>query len=90
MAVPKKRTTSSKRNRRRSHHGTSRMRLQACPKCQQPVPGHTACPNCGTYRGREVMDVLAKLEKRERKAKERELAEQEEHSHDHDHSEHTS
>ena len=77
MAVPKKRTTSSKRNLRRSHHGTARLSLGSCGKCKQPVPGHTTCPNCGTYKGREVVNVLAKLEKKERKAKEKELEEQE-------------
>jgi large subunit ribosomal protein L32 len=76
MAVPKKRTTSSKRNMRRSHHGTARINLASCPKCKQLVPGHTTCPNCGTYQGREVINVLAKLEKKERKAKVEELAEQ--------------
>lgn len=87
MAVPKKRTTSSKRNMRRSHHGTARVQLSDCPRCSNFVPPHTACPNCGTYKGREVIDVLKKLDKKERKAKEKELAkkeaEQQEHQHEH-------
>ena len=77
MAVPKKRTTSTKRNKRRSHHGAKALGLGSCAKCKQAVPGHMACPNCGTYNVRNVIDGLGKLEKKERKAKEKELAEQE-------------
>lgn len=83
MAVPKKRTASSKRDQRRSHHAKKPVKLAACPKCHQPTLPHTACPNCGTYKGRQVIDVLSKLEKRDRKAKEKELAEQEQHNHTH-------
>ena len=65
----------------------SRMQLSDCPRCTNLVPQHTACPNCGTYKGREVIDVLKKLDKKERKAKEKELAkkeaEQQEHQHEH-------
>ena len=45
-----------------------------CPKCGQAVLAHTVCRNCGFYKGVEVIDVLKKLNKKERKIKERELA----------------
>jgi len=81
MGVPKKRTAKSKRNMRRSHHGRARLQLSVCPKCAQRVPRHIVCPNCGTYKGRVVIDVLKRLDKKERKAKEKELAEHEGHDH---------
>lgn len=77
MAVPKQRKTKSKRNSRRAHHFLSERILGKCPKCAQAVLPHTMCENCGTYKGREVVDVLRKLEKRERKQKKKELEEQE-------------
>jgi len=48
--------------------------LSKCPKCGQPALPHTACFNCGYYKGREVIDVLKKLNKKERKQKEKEIA----------------
>jgi large subunit ribosomal protein L32 len=83
MAVPKKRTSKTKRNMRRSHHARSPVQLTSCPKCKQPVPPHTTCPNCGTYKNRVIFDVMAKLEKKERREKEKELSQQEESSHQH-------
>lgn len=78
MAVPKQRKTSSRRDNRRSHHALSKSAVHSCPKCGNPKQPHNMCENCGTYKGREVVDVLAKLEKRERKQKEKELAQQQE------------
>jgi large subunit ribosomal protein L32 len=49
-----------------------------CLKCGKPVFPHTACYNCGYYKGREVLDVLKKLTKKERKKKEREMKAKEE------------
>lgn len=69
MAVPKKRTGKSKRNMRRSHHARVALRLTPCPKCRQLTPAHMACPTCGTYNGREVINVMATLDKQERKRK---------------------
>lgn len=44
-----------------------------CPQCKKPLLPHTACLNCGYYKGREVLDILGKLTKKERKAKEKEM-----------------
>lgn len=80
MAVPKRRTTSSKRNMRRAHHAlTATGGLSTCSNCKRPVRSHQMCTACGYYKGEEVIDVLAKLTKRERKkAERRETQEREE------------
>lgn len=55
MAVPKKRQSSARRDRRRSHDSVSAPKLNECPQCHSPRLPHRACPTCGTYRGREVI-----------------------------------
>lgn len=49
----------------------------ACKKCGNSVLPHTLCDNCGTYRGKESIDVMADLTKKEKKQKQKELAAQE-------------
>lgn len=77
MAVPKQRHTKSRRNRRRSHHALKERCFSVCAKCGSAVLSHHVCQNCGTYAGREVVDVMKKLTKKETKMKEKELAKQE-------------
>ncbi len=77
MAVPKQKKTKSRRNQRRSHHGLKKQAFFSCPKCNEPILPHQLCSNCGYYDGRQVVDVLAKLDKKDRKKKEKEMAEQE-------------
>ncbi len=77
MAVPKQRHTKSRRNKRRSHHALKKKALFTCPKCKELVLPHRLCQSCGTYAGREIIDVLSKLNKKERKKREKEMAEQE-------------
>lgn len=73
--VIRMRSTRSHTRARRSHHALGERRFLSCPKCKEPALPHTACLNCGTYKGREVIDVLKKLTKKERKKKEKELSE---------------
>jgi len=47
--------------------------LSRCPKCGKPILPHAVCQNCGYYKGVEVIDVLKKLTKKERKKKEKEI-----------------
>lgn len=72
------RHTKGKRNRVRSHHTLKRIALAKCSHCSAALLPHTVCVNCGYYKGRQVIDVLAKLDKKERKKKEKELHEHEE------------
>lgn len=72
MGVPKQRHTKSRRNMRRSHHALMLSTLAPCAKCRRLAIPHRMCPHCGYYKGREVVDVLAKLSRRERKQHERE------------------
>lgn len=52
--------------------------LALCPKCGKPILPHNACRACGFYKGEEVIDVLKKLTKKERKQKEKEMKVKEE------------
>ena len=54
MAVPKRKTSKSRRDKRRATHKLSTPAVVECPQCHQPKRPHHVCPTCGTYRGREV------------------------------------
>jgi large subunit ribosomal protein L32 len=74
MAVPKQKHTKSRRDKRRSQIFLKTPSFTICPKCGKPILPHAVCFNCGYYKGAEVIDVLKKLTKKEKKAKEREIA----------------
>ena len=43
MAVPKRRTSRSKKGTRRSHHHVTPVQIQYCPRCNEPVLPHRVC-----------------------------------------------
>lgn len=77
MAVPKQRHTKSRRDKRRMHIFLRAQKLVLCSHCGKPKLPHVICPNCGYYKGVEVVNVLAKLEKKEKKRREKEIKEKE-------------
>jgi large subunit ribosomal protein L32 len=54
MAVPKKKTSKSKKNMRRSHDHVAVPNVVYC-ECGEATLPHRACTKCGTYRGRQVL-----------------------------------
>jgi len=64
MAVPKRKTSKARRDRRRAgNNNLTAPQLGECPQCHALVPPHTVCKACGQYDGRQVVD----LEKKEKK-----------------------
>jgi large subunit ribosomal protein L32 len=55
MAVPKKKTSKSRKNMRRAHDFLTVPAASVCPQCKAPKLPHRACPSCGTYKGKEVI-----------------------------------
>ncbi len=75
MAVPRHKHTRSSVGQRRMHIFIKPADLTSCPKCGKKIRQHTTCLNCGYYKGREVINVLGKLTKKEKKTKEKEMKE---------------
>jgi large subunit ribosomal protein L32 len=55
MAVPKKKTSKSRRNMRRAHDHVKPQAHGECPNCGELKRPHHICPSCGYYDGREVV-----------------------------------
>lgn len=78
MPTPKRRHTASRRDKRRSQVKAQKASLAVCPKCNNPVLPHITCSNCGYYKGKAIIDVFKKLDKKQKKAKQKELTHTEE------------
>lgn len=57
MQAPKRRTSHSKKNKRRSHDALRPVNPGTCPNCGEPAMPHRVCRHCGSYRGRELAPV---------------------------------
>ena len=57
MAVPKRKKSKSKRDKRRTHQKLNAPNLATCPQCGEAVAPHHACPSCGSYKGRTVIET---------------------------------
>lgn len=49
---------------RRSGHGLEEPRVSQCSNCSASHLRHHMCSECGHYRGRMVIDITAKTEKK--------------------------
>ncbi|MDA2813489.1 50S ribosomal protein L32 [Nocardiopsis sp. RSe5-2] len=56
MAVPKRKMSRANTRMRRSQWKAKRPSLVNCPRCRDPKVPHQACPTCGTYNNRQVVN----------------------------------
>lgn len=63
MALPKRRHSTARGRKRRTHWKLSLASLSLCPQCKTPKPPHVVCPVCGTYKGKQVKAIKAKKSK---------------------------
>jgi len=64
MVIRMRHTRAHTKNRR-SHHGLTAPTLATCSNCGSHHRPHHMCQDCGFYKGRVVIDMKAKAEKRE-------------------------
>ena len=57
MAVPKQRTSRARRDKRRAHDSLGSPSRSICPQCSAPKHPHRICAQCGTYKGRQIVQV---------------------------------
>ncbi len=57
MAVPKRKTSKSRRDKRRTHQKTEAPNVIPCDQCGEPKLPHHVCPECGYYKGRNVIET---------------------------------
>ncbi len=57
MPNPKRRHSTRRTALRRSHDFLTAVGLSECPNCHEKKLPHRACPKCGAYKGRAVLDV---------------------------------
>jgi len=55
--LPKRRISKMRKGKRRAHHALSPVRTVTCKHCGHTMLPHTACANCGQYRGRAILEV---------------------------------
>jgi large subunit ribosomal protein L32 len=57
-ALPKRKVSQVRRDRRRAHYlKVQKGHMIECPQCHSLKLAHHVCPNCGTYKGVEVVQV---------------------------------
>ena len=57
MPVPRKRKSKARTRQGRAHKKLTLPSWITCKNCDAPMQRHHACPSCGQYLGRAVVEV---------------------------------
>ena len=53
MPLPKRRHSSTRQAKRRTHYKLSAPSVSTCPRCHAARQSYHICPSCGYYNGRQ-------------------------------------
>lgn len=67
--VIRMRHTRAHTGNRRSHHALKDAGFSTCTHCGATRKPHMVCASCGYYRGRKVLDLVKKVEKKQARRK---------------------
>ncbi|MEK7552196.1 MAG: 50S ribosomal protein L32 [Patescibacteria group bacterium] len=65
--VVRMRSTRAHTANRRAHHKLKTRDFVKCADCGSLKNNHQVCQICGKYKGRDVLGILSKVEKKEKK-----------------------
>ena len=57
MAVPKRKTSKSRRDKRRTHYKATAPTTTVCSNCGELCRPHNICAKCGHYDGKKILEV---------------------------------
>ena len=66
MANPKRRHSNTRTRLRRAHDFLKLKSVSQCPQCGAPRLPHRVCPSCGFYRGKQVITIAVKEDKKKK------------------------
>ena len=55
MAVPKRKTSKARRDKRSANWKLKKPGFATCPQCNELMMPHRVCKACGYYKGKEVV-----------------------------------
>ena len=64
MSVPKQRHTKGRRDKKRKRLIQKPVDTVLCSECAQPTRAHHACAKCGKYKGKEVINMVKREERK--------------------------
>ncbi|MDD5130767.1 MAG: 50S ribosomal protein L32 [Candidatus Omnitrophica bacterium] len=66
MALPKRKHSTARGRKRRTHWKIKKATLTPCPQCKQLKLPHKVCLVCGFYAGRQVIEIKIKEKKKKK------------------------
>jgi large subunit ribosomal protein L32 len=64
MPLPKRRHSTTRGRKRRTHWTLKGPAIEPCPQCKQPKIPHNVCKICGFYGGKQVIEIKTKEKKK--------------------------